>query len=103
MPTKLIWILPCMIIAYLTTRTMTTTPNLPTEMWDIIFDYKNAMETKDKHNALTKDLIGEINTWAVERSFDHNCNRFQDYRHEHDVWWWMTNDGTKDVDHHAAE
>ena len=46
------------MIVYLTR--MTTTPNLPTEMWDIIFDYKNAMETKDKHKEKMTDSLGYI-------------------------------------------
>ena len=67
---------------------MNPTPNLPTEIWDSIFDYKNAMETKDKHNALTKDLIVEVNKWASRPFRSHFTN---------DVWWWMSEDGEKVV------
>tara|TARA_R110000782_G_scaffold4805_1_gene16776 strand:- start:305 stop:850 length:546 start_codon:yes stop_codon:yes gene_type:complete len=37
----------------------TSLPYLPTEMMEIIFDYKEAYEAKDTHNALTKALIVE--------------------------------------------
>ena len=67
---------------------MTTTPNLPTEMWNIIFDYKNAMETKDKQTALTKELIVELNDWALLPFGSHFTN---------DIWWWMTEDDEKVV------
>ena len=37
----------------------TSVPYLPTEMMEIIFDYKRTMEAKDRHQALTKALIVE--------------------------------------------
>tara|TARA_R110002012_G_scaffold313156_1_gene524512 strand:+ start:165 stop:599 length:435 start_codon:yes stop_codon:yes gene_type:complete len=64
------------------------TTYLPAEMWDIIFDYKTAMEAKDKHNALTKDLTLEVNKWASQPYRRHFTN---------DIWWWMTEDGEKVV------
>tara|TARA_R110002167_G_C12375177_1_gene624469 strand:- start:298 stop:612 length:315 start_codon:yes stop_codon:yes gene_type:complete len=75
-------------------RSTQTPKNLPTEIWDIIFDYKNAMETKEKHNALTKALIGEINGCVADRRI---ADAFQDegYHFTNDIWWWMTEDGEK--------
>ena len=92
-----------------------STPYLPTEIWDIIFDYKNAMETKEKHNALTKDLCKELNKRAMPKA---DCGTFdQEFHHVQecvemrkgslwdnwDAFWWMVDDGSKDVDHHAQE
>tara|TARA_R110001592_G_scaffold34318_1_gene117890 strand:+ start:121 stop:555 length:435 start_codon:yes stop_codon:yes gene_type:complete len=66
---------------------------LPNELWDIIFDYKNAMETKDKQTALTKELIVELNDWASPiGSHSNGVNHFTN-----DIWWWMTEDYEKVV------
>jgi len=66
----------------------TSVPYLPAELWEKIGDYKNALETKDKHNALTKDLIVEVNKWASRPFRRHFTN---------DVWWWMSEDEEKVV------
>ena len=61
---------------------------LPSEIWDIIFDYKTAMEAKDKHNALRKDLIVELNEWTSQPFHRHFTN---------EIWWWLSEDGEKVV------
>ena len=42
-----------------------TLPYLPTELTNKIFDYKEAFEAKDKHKALTEELISELG-WDLD-------------------------------------
>ena len=64
----------------------TSLPYLPTEITNMIFDYKEAMEAKDTHNARTILLKWEMKWWASRPFHNHFTN---------DIWWWMTEDGTK--------
>ena len=55
-------------------------PYLPTEVANIIFDYKDELEKRDKHNSLTKSLITEFNwNWRERKRTAKRDAGFMEY------------------------
>ena len=64
-------------------RMTNTLPYLPTELTNMIFDYKEAFEAKDKHNTLTVELVKSIH--AVNDRCLFELNHYCDIETEEEV------------------
>ena len=61
-------------------------PYLPTEITNIIFEYKEAMEDKDKHNSLTETINKKIKDIEERRATIRGELRRMRWVDEHDIF-----------------